>query len=136
MAGQREFVIVPQFFGPSRALSTYVPSIIERILKNWPDAQFHLASCLYDKKDNSADLIAGILEDRLSDDSLDGAIDDRSIILVDHGTPVVEVNQVRHAVAASYNLGKPVIASSMERRSELSMISMSLSWSLFLNVLN
>lgn len=119
MAGQREFVIVPQFLGPSRALSSYVPSIIERLLKNWPDAQFHLSSCLYDKKDNSASLIAGILEDRLLDDSLDGAIDGRSIILVDHGTPVVEVNQVRHAVAAELGerLGKPVIASSMERRS-------------------
>ncbi|MEX2381388.1 MAG: CbiX/SirB N-terminal domain-containing protein, partial [Opitutales bacterium] len=41
--GLRDFVLVPFFFGPSRALTDYIPGRVKELKKNCPDMIFRMA---------------------------------------------------------------------------------------------
>lgn len=120
-AGQREFLVLPQFFGPSEALTDYVASRLDRICTRCPDANIRMAKHLFDVGDGSGRELAGILADRVCEVLPECVEVPMPVALVDHGTPVPSVNQVREAVASELReaLGKEVssvVACSMERR--------------------
>jgi len=120
-SGMREFIILPQFFGPSRAITDFVPDMLADLKGIYPDAYFFPANCLFDSADNSALLLAEILRDRVMEVVGSHISLPAKVVMVDHGTPVVEVNMVRRAVAKQLGkcLSKPsfvVQECSMERR--------------------
>ena len=98
-SGMREFIILPQFFGPSRAIMDFVPDMLADLKVIYPDAYFFPANCLFDSADNSAMLLAEILHDRVMEVVDSHVAVPEKVVMVDHGTPVVEVNMVRRAVA-------------------------------------
>jgi len=98
-SGMREFIILPQFFGPSRAIMDFVPDMLADLKVIYPDAYFFPANCLFDSADNSAMLLAEILHDRVMEVVDNHGAVPGKVVMVDHGTPVVEVNMVRGAVA-------------------------------------
>jgi sirohydrochlorin ferrochelatase len=115
-AGQSEFVIVPLFFGPSQALTVYVPEQVARLGTKYPALNLRLAPPLHAAGD---DRLARILADHVLVE-LDPAKKSR-VALVDHGSPVAEVTAVRNTLAQQVAalLGPRVAAvapSSMERR--------------------
>ena len=98
-SGMREFIILPQFFGPSRAIMDFVPDMLADLKVIYPDAYFFPANCLFDSADNSAMLLAEILHDRVMEVVDSHVAVPEKVVMVDHGTPVAEVNMVRRAVA-------------------------------------
>jgi sirohydrochlorin ferrochelatase len=94
-AGASEFVIVPLFFGPSRALTEYVPQRIAKLKARSPDVRVRLAPSLFDENDAR---LAEMLVDHVRAAAGDMPAPWR-VALVDHGSPVPEVTAVRDALA-------------------------------------
>jgi sirohydrochlorin ferrochelatase len=117
--GHRQFVFLPLFLGPSLAIVDYLPSIIEEARESHPDLDVRIAPVLSGEAIDSPDIrLSEILADQIRRLKPDGST---KVALVDHGTPIREVNHVRNAVAAQLaaNLGSEVAAvraCSMERR--------------------
>ncbi len=118
--GAREFVIVPLFFGRSRALTDFIPELIERWRHHSAEMTVHVAAPLAAAGD---DRLARILEEevraKLTPAFLRG--EKPRVALVDHGSPVRGVTRVRNRIARELRrrLGGEVTGvagCSMERR--------------------
>jgi sirohydrochlorin ferrochelatase len=115
-AGQNDFILLPLFFGPSRALTEYLPENLARLRQKFPHLRIKLAPPLHAARDNR---LAQILAQHVRDE-LDPSGADR-VALVDHGSPVAVVTAVRNELAQQLAglLGSRVAAvapASMERR--------------------
>lgn len=140
-AGQHDFILLPLFFGPSRALTEYLPENLARLRRKFPRLRLKLAPPLHAARDNRlAQILADhVLEcgslpagdvkpppseqtpDRLPAGSCKDAAVAPRIVLVDHGSPVAAVTAVRNELAQQLAglLGPRVAAvapASMERR--------------------
>ncbi len=122
-AGAREFVIVPYFLGPSRALTEYLPERVAKLREPWPDLVVRVAPALGEGGAAAVDQLAAVLEERtraVLASWVNGA-ERAAVAVVDHGSPEPKVVAVRDAVAARLRerLGATVRAvapCSMERR--------------------
>jgi sirohydrochlorin ferrochelatase len=118
-AGQNEFVLLPLFFGPSRALTDYVPENLTRLRKKFPELKVSVAPPLHAAGDGRlAQILADNVLSRASSLPQNPPI---RVALVDHGSPVAEVTAVRDELARQLAglLGSRVLAvvpCSMERR--------------------
>lgn len=116
--GRNDFIILPLFFGPSRALTHYFPENLDRLRKKYPELRLKLAPPLHAANDNRlAQIIAHQVRRELSPTDTD------RVVLVDHGSPVAAVTAVRDELARqlAVMLGSRVAAlspASMERRPE------------------
>jgi len=119
-AGLSEFVLLPLFFGPSQALTGYVPDNLTRLRAKYPALHVRLAPPLHATGD---DRLARILADHVL--ASIGTENGRPVrvALVDHGSPVPVVTHVRNELARQLAvlLGPRIAAvapCSMERRPE------------------
>lgn len=123
-AGQTDFILLPLFFGPSRALTEYLPEHLARLRVKFPALRVRVASPLHAAGD---DRLARILADQVKVEldalSRAGSLPQNTVrvALVDHGSPVPEVAAVRNELARQLTglLGSRVAAvapASMERR--------------------
>jgi len=133
-AGKREFVIVPFFIGPSRAVTRALPKLIDTLRGEFPHLRVRIAPVLHAAGD---DTLARILADRVhrllseigkaeNTPVLSGETETGGrvrVALVDHGSPAREVTAVRDEVAAQLAVllsgdtrVAEVAACSMERR--------------------
>jgi sirohydrochlorin ferrochelatase len=115
-AGQNEFTLVPLFFGPSRALTEYLPENLARLQRKFPALRVKIAAPLHAPGD---DRLAQILLQHVRDEL--GSFKAGRVVVVDHGSPVEAVTAVRNELARQVAalLGTPVAAvapASMERR--------------------
>ena len=118
--GAREFVVVPLFIGRSRALTEFIPDLIERWRAHSAEMKVRVAAPLAARGD---DRLARLLADQVRA-KLTPALRRHGpvrVALVDHGSPVPAVTQVRDRVARALRsrLGSRVAAvapCSMERR--------------------
>jgi sirohydrochlorin ferrochelatase len=113
-----EFVIVPLFFGPSRALTDYLPEILAPLQEKHPALNVRLAPPLHATGDGR---LAQILADQVSALLDPASSEPVRVALVDHGSPVAAVTAVRNELARQLaaRLGTCVAAvapCSMERR--------------------
>lgn len=117
--GAREIVVIPFFFGPTLALTDYLPRRVAQLQESHPEVTVRVARTLAD--------LAGPLDLRLASALADGvqetaAAGERpAVILVDHGSPVPEVTAVRNVLAGQLSVllegyASRVAAASMERR--------------------
>lgn len=119
-AGARDFIIVPLFVGPSRALTEYLPGRIAEWKRLHPGLRVRLAAPLAARGDDRmARLLADQVRVKLTPAFLRGRV--ARVTLVDHGSPVEAVTLVRNRIAAQLRrrLGSrvaAVAAGSMERR--------------------
>lgn len=110
--GRRDFVVVPLFFGPSRALTDYLPDRVAALRAKWPDLRVRLAPTLFQEGDNR---LASIFVDHLTaDESV------QRVAFVDHGSPAPQVTAVREAlvaqVRAMLDSSVEIVGCCMERR--------------------
>lgn len=113
VAGRNDFLIVPLFFGPSGALTDYLPKRIVHLREKYPALTVRVAAPLFAAGD---DRLARILADQVR--SLGSA--SRRVALVDHGSPAKAVTDVRNELscqlAGLLGAGYTVAPASMERR--------------------
>lgn len=116
-SGQRDFIILPLFLGPSLAITDYLPSIVEELRQAEPDLRVTIAEPIAgadvaDPDDRLSEILADFVGEFVHDDS------DSRVALIDHGTPIQPVNTLRNAVAKQLGerLGRRVQPCSMERR--------------------
>jgi sirohydrochlorin ferrochelatase len=119
-AGEREFAVVPLFFGASRAITDDLPALVRTLQMEEPALRVRVAPVLGRAEDDRlARMLAERVRARLTPDFTRG--ERVRVAVVDHGSPVRAVAAARDAVAAQLarQLGAEVAAvapCSMERR--------------------
>ncbi len=118
--GQTGFLVVPLFFGPSEAITVYLPKCVTVLQARFPRLRVRCAPCLVDLNAGADERMAAMLEDRVRA-AMAGLSGPPTTVLVDHGSPVRAVGAVRDHLAAQLaaRLGRAmsgVRAASMERR--------------------
>jgi hypothetical protein len=120
--GKREFILLPLFLGPSRAISEYIPEVLASVKPDGEDLQVWVADPVCGSKVDQPDKrLAEILRDQVCSVCAERESASIGVAMVDHGTPAPEVNRLRNAVAADLGVllkdsSIAVTAASMERR--------------------
>ncbi|MDN3517865.1 CbiX/SirB N-terminal domain-containing protein [Aquisalimonas lutea] len=117
--GAEEIVVVPFFFGPSRALTGYLPERVATLREHHPELAVRVARPLVDLYGPVDLRLARALRDGVLDTVEDGT--NPAVALVDHGSPIPEVTAVRNVLAGQLGAlleGRVarVAPASMERR--------------------
>jgi sirohydrochlorin ferrochelatase len=120
--GQRDFLILPFFLGPSLAIVDWLPKKLTVFRNNYEDLKVKIASPLFGNGDG-AEPLATAIKDRVGEVVQREGLRRPFVALVDHGTPKIAVNEVRERVgkiAESLLDGKVagLTSCSMERRPE------------------
>ena len=120
--GESDFLIVPLFFGPSSALTDFLPTRVAALKGKFPQLRVRVAPWLVAVGAVSDERMAAILEDNVCAKIADIA-SRPAVILVDHGSPTQAVTAVREHLARQLRdrlgpIARGVLAASMERRPE------------------
>ncbi|MEL0587161.1 MAG: CbiX/SirB N-terminal domain-containing protein [Candidatus Thiodiazotropha sp. (ex. Lucinoma kazani)] len=94
--GIRDFLAIPLFFGPSKALTSLIPDLVDSIESDFGPISFRLTDELYPLPTGEPRL-AQILYDQI--DPILQQAEQQNVILVDHGSPLPAVTEVRVRVA-------------------------------------
>ncbi len=119
--GNRDFRVVPLFLGPSRALTQYIPDQVAALEATEPGLHVRVAPCLCPADGSGDAAVTAILARALRATLRERGLTRPRVALVDHGSPVEAVTQVRNRMAArlAESLGaeaEAVAPCSMERR--------------------
>ncbi len=120
--GARRFLVLPLFFGPSAALTDYLPERIAAIRDDLGPVEVRLAAPVAGPDPNQPDVrIARILADQVTRTVTARRVSQPVVVMVDHGSPQRAVTAVRDQVARQLadllrEDARSVIAASMERR--------------------
>jgi sirohydrochlorin ferrochelatase len=119
--GVRKFVVSPLFFGPSAAITEYLPQRVEAMRESHPELEVTVAPCIVDAAAPDDLTLARILGDLVDKELGESGWHRPAVALVDHGTPRRAVTDVRNLVAEQLGrvLGDRVslvAPCSMERR--------------------
>ena len=90
-----ELRILPFFFGPSRALTEWLPEKLEQWKSERDGRSFRILACLHQSGDTR---LAIALEDLCLQAINKNELKKPFLALVDHGTPVLDVHRVREEV--------------------------------------
>jgi sirohydrochlorin ferrochelatase len=96
--GERTFIVLPLFFGYSRAISRFVPDHVEAFRKEFGDFEVRVADVLCPLPDGEP-VLTQILLDNIKATCEDNRVQADHVILVDHGSPIPEVTAVREKLA-------------------------------------
>jgi len=119
--GVRTFLIVPLFFGPSAALTDYIPQRAKALAETLPGLTVTLATPVVDPQTPDDGRLCAILAAHVRTCASAHRLARPWVILVDHGSPQAAVAAVRDLVGRQLAraLGRDaeiVVAASMERR--------------------
>lgn len=117
--GATEIIILPFFFGPSKALTGYLPERMATLQERFPHVSVRVAQPLVDEFGGNDLRLAQLLADNVRDKRQPGT--KPHVALVDHGSPIPEVTAVRNRLAGQLSVlladdAACVAAASMERR--------------------
>lgn len=99
-AGRNKAVLLPFFFGPSAALTRYLPERLEALKRSFPSACFSLAAPLVDLSQPDDTRVTEALAKQVRRAMERDHLDMRTqVVLVDHGSPQPEVTAVRDYLA-------------------------------------
>lgn len=118
-AGATEVVVLPFFFGPSQALTDYLPARMAELQTRFPHVTVRVAQPLVDELGDNDLRLAELLADNVREQYSPGTRP--RVALVDHGSPIPEVTAVRNRLAGQLSVllgddASCVAAASMERR--------------------
>jgi sirohydrochlorin ferrochelatase len=112
-----EIVLVPLFFGPSAALTEYLPARIAHLCRRFPLARIRLARWLVSPNEDDRRL-AEVLADQVRLATRTRNWTRPKVVLVDHGSPQADVAAVRD------HLGRQVCAELGDEIETLAVASM------------
>ncbi|WP_110667317.1 sirohydrochlorin chelatase [Salinicola halophilus] len=118
-AGMTELLILPFFFGPSKALTGYLPERLAEVQAHYPQLSITVAPPLVDTHLAPDLRLAQLLADNVRE-RITGQTRPK-VVLVDHGSPIPEVTAVRNYLAGQLSAlladeAECVTFASMERR--------------------
>ncbi|HZP58918.1 MAG TPA: cobalamin biosynthesis protein CbiX [Opitutaceae bacterium] len=93
--GESDFVLLPLFFGPSAALTIYLPERLQALRKKFPALQARVARGLVDTRAPGDRRIARILADGVRRAVVAAGWRRPRVVLADHGSPEPGVTAVR-----------------------------------------
>lgn len=99
-AGEKDFILLPLFFGKSRAITKFVPDEVEKLKMQFSDFNVNIAEPLYPLPNGESGL-TDIIVDHILGLSVDKTLPVNNAVLVDHGSPVPRVTAVRQHLAES-----------------------------------
>lgn len=117
--GVTELLILPFFFGPSQALTRYLPERLAEVQAGYPQLSIKVALPLVDSQApvdlRLVKLLAENVRERMA------GLTQPKVVLVDHGSPIPEVTAVRNYLAGQLSVlladeTSCVTFASMERR--------------------
>ncbi|SDN58595.1 Sirohydrochlorin ferrochelatase [Halomonas shengliensis] len=124
--GETELVVVPFFFGPSQALTRYLPERLAEVQAAHPRLAVRVALPLFNTLHGLDLRLARLLADNVREamgPAREGGEDAcrPTVVLVDHGSPIPEVAAVRNVLAGQLGAllegeAGSVTFASMERR--------------------
>ncbi len=121
-AGERNFICLPLFLGPSLALTEYLPMLFDERRVHYPDLRYTVAAPLAGEDPEHLDpRLAEALAIPVRELITSCGWQHPAVALVDHGTPVRAVNEVRETAARALanSLGDAVAVvrgAAMERK--------------------
>lgn len=92
--GEREFILLPLFFGASKALTSFVPEQIELLKQRFGDFYLRIADVVYPLPDGDKHLV-DIVHKHITETARIKQLPLNNIVLVDHGSPIPTVTAVR-----------------------------------------
>lgn len=117
--GERHFLALPLFFGRSGALTGFIPDKAAEIAAELGGCEVEVAEVLCPLPEGEPRLVE-ILCDHVRETARSRGVDPRQVVLVDHGSPLARVTEVRRTLARGMRtaLGEGVRVSEavMERR--------------------
>lgn len=118
-AGDRRFLILPLFFGRSRALTEVLPQRMEDLKREGRDFDYAVADPVGPLDEEDIDhAMTRLMTEQARLTALQAGLAEPRICLVDHGSPSPQVTAVRHRLAArlAETLGQMPDEAAMERR--------------------
>jgi len=101
-AGEKQFIVLPLFFGRSRAITAFIPKEASALEQTYGTFELQIADVIYPLPKGESELTDIIYEHTLS---CSAAAEDKpgikTSVLVDHGSPVPRVTAVRQQLADS-----------------------------------
>lgn len=120
-AGERSFVVLPFFFGPTGAITEYLPQRAEKLRARWGAFSLRFGAFLAEKLAHESFSLVDLLAEQVRAAMAPLGDLRPPVVLVDHGSPRREVTAVRDALGRA--LGRlmgaqvdGVRVASMERR--------------------
>ncbi len=92
--GETEFVLLPLFFGESKALTKFVPDETALLKQKYGDFSLKIADVVYPLPDGEP-LLTEIICDHIYQTADRDNYPQKNVVLVDHGSPLPSVTQVR-----------------------------------------
>lgn len=120
--GTRRFLILPLFFGPSGAITSYLPQQVKALAAELGSLDVDISDPVAGRNPARPDpRLARILADHVRACGKCRRLSQPVVVLVDHGSPQRAVAEVRDRVAQQVAeelgpAGRAVVAASMERR--------------------
>jgi sirohydrochlorin ferrochelatase len=96
--GVAEFVLVPLFFGSSRALTRFIPDTVAELCEETGKFRLEVGETLYPLPEGEPRL-AELLCDQVRRVATARRVPLEQVVLVDHGSPIPEVTAVRQGLA-------------------------------------
>lgn len=97
-AGETEFILLPIFFGKSKALTSFVPDEADKLRQQYGDFSLRLAEVIYPLPTGEP-LLVDILHDHIQQTAARHQLPLQNLVLVDHGSPIPRVTEVRQHLA-------------------------------------
>lgn len=98
-AGEKEFILLPLFFGNSRALTSFIPEEVALLEEKFGTFKIKIAETIYPLPQGEPDLTSIIYDHVIAHSANQQTI--QNTVLVDHGSPVPRVTAVRQHLAES-----------------------------------
>ncbi len=117
-SGGKDFLLIPLFIGPSAALTHYLPAKLGELKEMYPEISLRVASPLAGDRNQSVPMIAQMMDELVQKCINENHLESPSIVVLDHGSPVREVAEIRNQIAEKFASHFPgsVTPASMERR--------------------
>ena len=96
--GKRDFIVIPLFFGVSRALTSFIPAQVTELQNEFGPFNVKVAEVIYPLPAKEHRL-AAILFDHIQTIINQKSSQIKNIVLVDHGSPVPQITEVRKQVS-------------------------------------
>lgn len=92
--GEREFIILPLFFGNSKALTSSIPDEINSLKRSFGEFSIKIADVIYPLPLGEP-LLCDIIYEHITNTAIEHDLSLRNTVVVDHGSPVPQVTDVR-----------------------------------------